>query len=269
MIPFLLLSLSLLPGQEPEAPAPPGLARYRACVERFASAQALELRGLLEFRQSAGEGEPKTLGYDIDLRAFRGPSGRMELRAPEMDMHLTMVGDGENVYLLDHEEKTAMIFGEDFSTLAEIAPLDPFQAWADDAPAEPGEIEVLESPPGLPLLTGLRYRSSDGLETLWLAPNDRLVAASLEMGEDGSMRLDLVLTGSRILDQADPAAFAAEVPHDYTLQESRDVQTDFEAALLAIGEKAPDFEVRTLDGEVITLADLEGKTVLLNFWFRH
>ena len=34
-----------------------------------------------------------------------------------------------------------------------------------------------------------------------------------------------------------------------------------------IGCKAPDFSVETLDGERITLADLKGKIVVLNFWF--
>lgn len=33
-----------------------------------------------------------------------------------------------------------------------------------------------------------------------------------------------------------------------------------------VGEKAPDFELETLDGEKLQLRDLEGKTVLINFW---
>ncbi len=32
------------------------------------------------------------------------------------------------------------------------------------------------------------------------------------------------------------------------------------------GEKAPDFSLKDLDGENITLADYEGKVVFLNFW---
>lgn len=32
------------------------------------------------------------------------------------------------------------------------------------------------------------------------------------------------------------------------------------------GEKAPDFTVETLDGDAITLSDLRGRPVVLNFW---
>ncbi|WP_298826856.1 redoxin domain-containing protein [uncultured Planococcus sp.] len=35
---------------------------------------------------------------------------------------------------------------------------------------------------------------------------------------------------------------------------------------LAIGEKAPDFQLTTLDGEKVKLSDYQGKKVMLNFW---
>ncbi len=35
---------------------------------------------------------------------------------------------------------------------------------------------------------------------------------------------------------------------------------------LSEGQSAPEFEVETLDGKVVRLADLQGKFVLLNFW---
>ncbi|OYD07834.1 thiol-disulfide oxidoreductase ResA [Paludifilum halophilum] len=33
-----------------------------------------------------------------------------------------------------------------------------------------------------------------------------------------------------------------------------------------VGEKAPDFELKTLDGETMKLSDLRGQAVLINFW---
>lgn len=39
-----------------------------------------------------------------------------------------------------------------------------------------------------------------------------------------------------------------------------------EAARLALDAPAPDFTVRTLDGEKVSLGDLEGQVVLVNFW---
>jgi len=35
---------------------------------------------------------------------------------------------------------------------------------------------------------------------------------------------------------------------------------------LAIGQKAPDFELKTLTGETVKLSSLKGKKVMLNFW---
>jgi len=39
-----------------------------------------------------------------------------------------------------------------------------------------------------------------------------------------------------------------------------------EATGLATGEKAPDFELKTLDGQTVSLSDYKGKKVILNFW---
>ncbi|MGJ7913313.1 redoxin domain-containing protein [Neobacillus sp. LXY-1] len=35
---------------------------------------------------------------------------------------------------------------------------------------------------------------------------------------------------------------------------------------LAVGSKAPDFELKTLTGETVKLSELKGKKVMLNFW---
>jgi hypothetical protein len=35
----------------------------------------------------------------------------------------------------------------------------------------------------------------------------------------------------------------------------------------AMGVSRPDLTLRDLDGDTLSLADLEGKAVLLNFWF--
>ncbi len=38
------------------------------------------------------------------------------------------------------------------------------------------------------------------------------------------------------------------------------------AGLVSVGEPAPDFALRTLDGRTVRLADYRGKTVIVNFW---
>ena len=36
---------------------------------------------------------------------------------------------------------------------------------------------------------------------------------------------------------------------------------------LVVGDKAPDFTLQTLDGEVVKLSDFKGKTVMINMWW--
>lgn len=42
--------------------------------------------------------------------------------------------------------------------------------------------------------------------------------------------------------------------------------SSFVAEGIKIGDKAPDFELHTLDGDVVKLSDYEGKRVMVNFW---
>jgi len=39
-----------------------------------------------------------------------------------------------------------------------------------------------------------------------------------------------------------------------------------EPSVARVGEPAPDFKLQNLDGQYISLSDLRGKPVLLNFW---
>ncbi len=54
---------------------------------------------------------------------------------------------------------------------------------------------------------------------------------------------------------------------DYFRSESQkiDLNKDMEVGL-NIDNKAPDFEVTTLDGDVVKLSDYYGETIMLNFW---
>ena len=45
-----------------------------------------------------------------------------------------------------------------------------------------------------------------------------------------------------------------------------DVLPVADRAIVKLGEPAPNFQLRDLNGHLITLADLRGKVVLLNFW---
>ena len=51
-----------------------------------------------------------------------------------------------------------------------------------------------------------------------------------------------------------------------TTEQTAEEETDENTTLVKVGDKAPDFRVEMFDGTTFTLASLEGKVVLLNFW---
>ena len=51
-----------------------------------------------------------------------------------------------------------------------------------------------------------------------------------------------------------------------TTEQRAEEETDENTTLVKVGDKAPDFRVEMFDGTTFTLASLEGKVVLLNFW---
>lgn len=75
-------------------------------------------------------------------------------------------------------------------------------------------------------------------------------------------KMDVVETYSNIKTNAsiDAATFETELPKTYTVIKSENEPP------FPIGQKAPDFEVSTLDGQTRKLSDLKGKVVLIDFW---
>ena len=61
----------------------------------------------------------------------------------------------------------------------------------------------------------------------------------------------------RVLRRADRPASSAAAPTE---------TQQLVAALPKVGSLAPDFTMRTLDGDSVTLSDLRGRPVVLNFW---
>jgi len=58
----------------------------------------------------------------------------------------------------------------------------------------------------------------------------------------------MIYVGARISRKSNAGLEAPEVPE------------------LAVGQMAPDFQLKTLDGKTAKLSDYKGKAVLLNFW---
>ncbi|KAA3611819.1 MAG: hypothetical protein DWQ01_06965 [Planctomycetota bacterium] len=263
---------------EAAAKAPdPGLDRYRAVLAKYQKAKALEMDFHLRFtplqeeKEEAGE---EMNDFKVSMRVMRGAAGHIQMSEPSQSMEFTLAGDGEGVFMLDHERKIKMPIGEDFSMIGEMVPLAPMVAWIGEAPKEPKEIEVLPGPEEFPILTGLRFQEGANQQTLWLTPDNRVIAAFFiqDQGEAyPKVRYDLQFSSVRLLDEAEVEDFAYDIPEEYEQPDESEFagEQSFEASLLAVGSEAPEVEFSDLGGASFDLASLKGKTVLLNFWFRH
>lgn len=57
-----------------------------------------------------------------------------------------------------------------------------------------------------------------------------------------------------------------EVNHDEEIDENGDIIVEVDEGEIAIGNPAPDFTLKDLDGKQVSLSDYHGKIVLINFW---
>ncbi|MYL33271.1 redoxin domain-containing protein [Pontibacillus yanchengensis] len=75
-----------------------------------------------------------------------------------------------------------------------------------------------------------------------------------------------VLDASSKKDQASQNGELKMIEADYSKGEGASISPPDAPEGLRVGEKAPDVELQTLEGETVHLSDFEGENVFLNFW---
>ncbi|KGP73485.1 TlpA family protein disulfide reductase [Pontibacillus yanchengensis] len=75
-----------------------------------------------------------------------------------------------------------------------------------------------------------------------------------------------VLDASSKKDQASQNGELKMIESEYSEGEGASISPPDAPEGLKVGEKAPDVELETLDGETVHLSDFEGEPVFLNFW---
>ena len=100
---------------------------------------------------------------------------------------------------------------------------------------------------------GLARRSSMQVEVDGVPP-DELIAVTKYTGVKANPKLD-------------ESVFATTAPDGYTQKAPRKQREQGGGGLkVATGASAPDFALKDLDGQAVTLASLKGRVVLLDFW---
>jgi peroxiredoxin len=125
----------------------------------------------------------------------------------------------------------------------------------------------------LPALEPVRVETADGVTAVTLEAEAgsviarldeqtaRLTGLSLTIGSDDSaLRLEGVIVPIEVSD-GDPRWFT-----DTAGREVVATFSELEASAFPLGEMAPDLEIRTLEGQVVSLASLRGRVVVLDFW---
>jgi peroxiredoxin len=110
---------------------------------------------------------------------------------------------------------------------------------------------------GVEILDEGRFRALD------IAPGEYTLRIALHEPPPGDSCGWGRLVGEYMRDFSVPAgSTASDAPFDLgTLQ-----PVAFENRELQVGDRAPDFDVETLDGQKLTLADFRGRYILLDFW---
>jgi thiol-disulfide isomerase/thioredoxin len=107
----------------------------------------------------------------------------------------------------------------------------------------------------------LQIEGDNGKARVWVEPTSKLVMGS-QLNYVGPRSADIVVTASfdpkieRKLDE----------PVEFDTEEKLPVSSIQALHKTAIGEPAADFTLTTLDGESITLSELRGNVVVLDFW---
>lgn len=261
-----LLTPALLPALLQESAADPARARYDALAAQWRKPAAVEVKIELVAITPGEDGEEGSVERStLEYRIARPLHGTVKMTSEEQGT-FELVADGEHLYFLNHEEKQYMEIGQDWSA-AFLEFIHPLHVWADAELSAPEGIEWLPADAARGAASGYQFAVEEqGAHTVWLDAAGRPLAMHIEMpGGDG--RIELKVAQWNAHDSVDLAQWTGKLPEGYETFAFE--QPDFDASLLAVGVEAPNVTMTDMGGQAVTMADLKGKTVLLNFWFRH
>jgi len=270
-----LAALALLSFFQTAAPQGPAdaAAVYRGLLERYRAAPGIHLVGSLVATEVKDDVSTVNVRAKVECRFLRTLHGRLELSMVDEKKteRFSILGDGDHIYFIKPEKKTALSLGPDLGVVANTFELDPLSAWA--FPKDPSAEGRLEPPETVGFAEGagdaggmrriLVVRKEIRLELS--IRKDGLLAAATRIEEKNGVRerAEWIFTTSELWKEWPEGEKLPSLPAGYTVE---NLPGPFEK-LLPEGSPAPAAVLETLDGKTFPLADLRGRTVLLTFWF--
>ncbi|MFQ5748729.1 MAG: hypothetical protein ACE5H3_04640, partial [Planctomycetota bacterium] len=110
---------------------------YRGLLGRYRAAPGIHLEGSLVTSEEKDGVSTANLRAKVDCRFLRSLHGLLEMSMADekKTTRLSILGDGDHVYLLNPEKKIALSLGPGLGVIANTFELDPLSAWA--FPEEP------------------------------------------------------------------------------------------------------------------------------------
>ncbi len=285
MLAALLLSFAL--PQAEAVPAQktltPGMAWFQKFEKQWSSATGIRLEVSANLTLTMQDTKMPLGTLDLDLLFAKPLHGRMDMQGKidfmgqSQEISMSSCADGETLWMVDHEEKSAIPMGDDFSSNGEILPgFVPLLIW-DGEDIQVKEVNMVQDEKTHPGLRGLHLLSEEGESTLWFDSKNNLKHCSVASGGMGEPEMEISVTSLEWLSkkQVDLQALAQSPPEDYEVMDMEVAfgggeEEDFTKDLLPVGKAVPaSTSFIRMDDTQADFASLRGKTVLVNFWFYH
>lgn len=264
---FALIAPLLWQEAAPQSPATadPARARFDAAVAHWRKGAALDTAFHFRVEYPAQDGmEAQTFLGDVEVHVARPLHGTLKFH--QEDLSMSYLADGAKVYEVDDSSHSYMEAGDSLQDLPFFDAFAPLLLWADPKAAAPKTIELVQDP-ARPGAQGLKLQIEESTQTLWLNASDEVLAATWVQDEQAPP-VEISFSRWSTPESVDLAQYRAKLPEGYVVMEAPEAM-DFESGLLAVGATAPEVHMTDLDGKPLALSELRGRTVLLNFWFRH
>ncbi|HOA06072.1 MAG TPA: TlpA disulfide reductase family protein [Candidatus Fermentibacter daniensis] len=219
------------------------------------------------FTGSVMAGKPVESGYPLMLVQFSPDT----LESGDILPELTIASDGDSAWVMD---RSAMVMtrgaldcgGSDlfefafYALMIEFVVADPFLS---EIEADSIAFEGTDSVAGVPCdVVYVVYQGGVENARWFIGSDDHLPRRVERIASEGGMAGSQILEISN-LSVIDPAPEAGA----YRLQDvPEEIVPEEYCSILAVGCPAPDWTLATPDGTAVTLSELEGNVVVLDFW---